>query len=223
MLPATLPALLFVAVAVYAGWRAVQNSGDGGASDDPIGGWAVMNGYEVCEQPSIGTTELLRRDDEVVGSPYAVPVGPQGGAMYQLLINVGSDRQPEFVPMVVVQALLAAGFPQFSVYATGDGLPKPLVRPGMRTVDFESADFAERFHVVVDRDAPDERVRRLFDPETLVWWIDACGGLRVEYEYSCLCVARLPGGGWAELDAHLAAAQSVADRVVEAGAAALRD
>jgi hypothetical protein len=66
-------------------------------------------------------------------------------------------------------------------------------------------------------------VRRLFDPETLIWWIDACGGLRVEYEYSCLCVARLPGGGWAELDAQLAAAQSVADRVVEAGAAALRD
>ena len=65
MLPATLPALLFVAVAVYAGWRAVQNSGDGGVSDDPIGGWAVMNGYEICERPSIGTTELLRRDDEV--------------------------------------------------------------------------------------------------------------------------------------------------------------
>ena len=107
MLPATLPALLFVAVAVYAGWRAVQNSGDGGGSDDPIGGWAVMNGYEIGERPSIGTTELLRRDDEVVGFPYAVPVGPQGGAMYQLLINVGSDRQPEFVPMVVVQALLA--------------------------------------------------------------------------------------------------------------------
>ena len=158
MLPATLPALLMVAVAGYAVWRSVQKSGTGGDSDDPIGGWAVMNGYEVCERPSIGTTELLRRDDELVGIPYEVPVGPQGGAMYQLLINVGSDRQPDFVPMVVMQALLAAGFPQFSVYATGDGLPKPLVQPGMKTVDFESADFAERFHVVVDRDAPDERV-----------------------------------------------------------------
>ena len=94
----------------------------------------------------------------------------------------------------------------------------------MRTVDFESADFAERFHVVVDRDAPDERVRRLFDPEALVWWIDTCAGLRIEYEYSCLCVARAAaGGGWAELDAHAAtAAQGIADRVVEAGAAALR-
>jgi hypothetical protein len=222
MLPATLPALLLVAVAAYAGWRTMQNTGSV-ASEDPIGGWAVMNGFEPCERPAIGSTELLRHDrDEVVGLPYAVPVGPQGGAMYQLLVNTGTDRDPELVEMVVVQALLAAGFPQFSVYAAGDGLPKPLVRPGMRTVEFESADFAERFHVIVDKDAPDERVRRLFDPESLVWWIDTCAGLRIEYEYSCLCVARLPGGGWAERDAHLAAAQSVADRVVEAGAAALR-
>ena len=93
----------------------------------------------------------------------------------------------------------------------------------MRTVEFESADFAERFHVIVDKDAPDERVRRAV-PSTrgvagLVDQMTPGAGLRIEeYEYSCLCVwPACPGGGWAERDAHSAAAQGVADRVVEAG------
>jgi len=223
MLPATLPGLLAVAVVIYAGWRMMQGSGTVAASEDPLGGWAVMNGGEPCERPSIGSTELLRHDnDEVLGLPYTVPVGPQGGAIYQLRINTGTDREPSFVELVVVQSFLAAGFPQFSVFAGDDGLPRPTLQTGMRTVEFESADFDQRFHVVADDDAPDERLRRLFDPETLVWWVDNCAGLRVEYEYSCLCVARRPGGGWADLDALLATAQSIADRVVEAGAAALR-
>jgi hypothetical protein len=225
-LTGSLPALLAVAGLGYAGRRVMQNAGWGGGSGsgsgDPIGGWAMMNGYEPCERPSIGTTDLLRHEDEVIGLPYAVPVGPQGGAMYQLRINTGTDRHPELVGAVVVQAFLAAGFPHFSVYAAGDGLPRPLMQQGMRTAEFESADFAERFHVAIKKGAPDERVRRLFDPEALVWWVDSCAGLRIEYEYGCLCVARPPGGGWAEFDALLAAAQGVADRVVEAGAAALR-
>src|SRR5262245_59166827 len=131
MLPATLPALLVVAVAAFVTWRSIQNSwgGDGGgASDDPIGGWAVMNGGEPCERPSIGTTELLRHDlDEVVGLPYTIPLGPEGGAMYQLAINVGTQREPQIVQAVVAQAVLAAGYPRFSVYAKGDGLPKPVL------------------------------------------------------------------------------------------------
>jgi hypothetical protein len=225
-LAGSLPAVLFIAAAGYAGWRAMQNSGLGGGagsgSDDPIGGWAVMNGYEVCERPSIGTTELLRHEDEVVGLPYAVPVGPEGGVMYQLRINTGTDREPRFVEPVVVQAFLAAGFPHFSVFGDGDGLPRPLIQTGLRTVEFESAEFADRFHVVVDKGAQDDRLRRLFDPEALVWWTDSCAGMRTEYEYGCLCVAGPPAGGWADLDALLEAAQGIAGRVLEAGAATLR-
>src|SRR5262249_27433728 len=159
-------------------WRMMNNSESTTASDDPIGGWAVMAGFEPCPRPSIGTTAVTRMSDQGVGECYEVPVGPQGGAMYQLLVHVGSDREPEFIPVVVVQAVLAAGFPQFGVYPKSDGLPREMTHPGMRKVEFESAEFADQFHVIADDDAPDERLRRLFDPETLVWWLDTCDDMR---------------------------------------------
>ena len=39
--------------------------------DDPIGGWAVMNGYEICGRAVIGTTELSGGMTRWSGSPYA--------------------------------------------------------------------------------------------------------------------------------------------------------
>lgn len=187
------------------------------AERDAIAAWAASRGYQPAERPA-GDTPTLDADNGTAGPCYAVPVGDDDGALFAFSYSVGSGRDRVDVDTTVVQAQLSAGFPQFRV------LPRhprhlPPGPGGEQELDLESVEFHRDHQLLVARDGDREAVERLFDPETIVWWIGlGAGAPIVEYQLGCLVVrsgSALTGA--AELDALVGQAQQIARRVLAEG------
>jgi hypothetical protein len=152
---------------------------------------------------------------------HAVPVGPQGGAIYRYGYTAGGGGDSTPVELTVVQALFAAGFPRLRVEPR-DGAPAGVAAHGLREVDLESAEFAARFRLAVDADADPRLVLALFQPDLIVWWVEHAAGMLIEYELGTLVAAGADAARWADFEALVEVAEHVGDRLVAAGLSALR-
>jgi len=188
------------------------------AEEDAIETWAAGKGYAQVEQP-FGSTSTLSADNGRAGPCFAVPVGEQEAALFAFTYTVGSGRDQVTVDTTVVQAELAAGFPHFRVVPRhARHLPSG---PGdEQELDLESIEFHRDNRVLVSRDGDRNALMRLFDPETIVWWIGLGSAAPiVEYQTGCMVVRSLavltdPSG----LDTLVGQAQKIAGRVLSEGA-----
>ncbi len=187
------------------------------AEEDAIELWAAGNGYSQVEQPA-GSTPTLTADNASAGPCFAVPVGEQEAALFAFSYTVGSGRDQVTVDTTVVQAALAAGFPHFRVLPRhGRHLPDG---PGdEQEVELESIEFSRDHRLLAGRDGDRDALLRLFDPETIVWWINL-GSLApiVEYQTGTLVVrSTVPLSEGGELDMLVEQAKAIARRVLSEG------
>jgi hypothetical protein len=187
------------------------------AEEDAIETWAAGKGYPQTEQP-IGSSPTLMADNGRPGLCFAVPVAEQGGALFAFSYTVGSGRDRVSVDTTVVQAELAAGFPHFRVLPRHPRNLPP--GPGdEQELDLESIEFHQDHQLLVARNGDRDALMRLFDPETIVWWI-GLGSLApiVEYQTGCLVVrSSVALTDASELDMLVDQAQTVAKRVLAEG------
>ena len=187
------------------------------AEEDAIETWAAGNGYAQVEQP-FGSTSTLSADNGQAGPCFAVPVGEQEAALFAFTYTIGSGRDQVTVDTTVVQAELAAGFPHFRV------LPRHArhLPPGPgdeQELDLESIEFHRDHRLLVGREGDRNALTRLFDPETLVWWIGlGASAPIVEYQTGCLVVRSLTAlTDRSQLDTLVGQAQQIAGRVLSEG------
>jgi hypothetical protein len=119
----------YVLAAAAAGVAAMRMHAAAMARDqqaDSLDAWAAFNGYEPMPAPAVGRTPLLRLDG-ARRHVRAVPVGPQGGAIYRYSYTAvgGGDSTP--VELTVVQALSPPAFPGFG--SSRVTAPRPASRP----------------------------------------------------------------------------------------------
>ena len=213
----------YVLAAAAAGVAAMRMHAAAMARDqqaDSLDAWAAFNGYEPMPAPAVGRTPLLRLDG-ARRHVHAVPVGPQGGAIYRYGYTAGGRGDSTSVELTVVQALFAAGFPRLRVEPR-DGAPSGIAAHGLREVDLESSEFAARFRLAVDADADPRLVLALFQPDLIVWWVEHAAGMLIEYELGTLVAAGADAARWADFEALVEVAEHVGDRLVAAGLSALR-
>jgi hypothetical protein len=187
------------------------------AEEDTIEAWAAGNGYALVEQP-LGSTPTLGADNGRAGPCFAVPVGEQEAALFAFTYTIGSGRDQVTVDTTVVQAELAAGFPHFRVVPRHARHLPP--GPGdEQELDLESIEFHRGHRVLVGRDGDRNALMRLFDPETIVWWIGlGTGAPIVEYQTGCMVVRSLKAvSDRSQLDALVGQAQKIASRVLSEG------
>ena len=118
----------------------------------------------------------------------------------------------------MVQATLAAGFPHFRVVPR-DGRIAPAHGGDERELQLESVEFAQRFRLLAGRGGDHETLLRLFDPDTIVWFIEQGETAPVvEYQLGTLAVvSRYLCTTDIEFDALLAQAQHIAQRILAEG------
>jgi hypothetical protein len=187
------------------------------AEEDAIETWAAGNGYAPVDQP-FGSTSTLSADNGQAGPCFAVPVGEQQAALFAFTYTIGSGRDQVTVDTTVVQAELAAGFPHFRVLPRHARHLPP--GPGAeQELDLESIEFDRENRVLVDRDGDRNALMRLFDPETIVWWIGlGTDAPIVEYQTGCMVVRSLTAlTDRSELDTLVGQAQKIAGRVLAEG------
>jgi hypothetical protein len=211
--PLLVPALA-IGFAAYRGYLRMQGRED---RESAIETWAALNGYEMVDQPA-GSTPTLEADNASAGPCFAVPVGEQDAALFAFTYTVGSGKDEVTVDTTVVQAELAAGFPHFRVLPR-HGRNLPPGPGGEQQVELESVEFQRDHRLLAGRDVDRDALIRLFDPETIVWWIDL-GSLApiVEYQTGTLVVrstVALTDG--AEFDMLVGQAQKIAGRVLAEG------
>jgi hypothetical protein len=187
------------------------------AEEDAIETWAATNGYLPVEQP-IGSTSTLSADNGQAGPCFAVPVGEQEAALFAFSYTVGSGKEQVTVDTTVVQAELAAGFPHFRVVPR-HAQHLPLGPGDEQEMDLESIEFHRDHKLLVGRDGDRDALERLFDPETIVWWIAlGTGAPIVEYQNGCMVVRSLDAlTDGSELDALVVRAKMIAGRVLAEG------
>jgi hypothetical protein len=212
--PQLLIPLAFAGFAAYRGYLRLQGRED---RENALETWAALNGYDLVPEPD-GSTPTLEADNGSAGPCFAVPVGEQGGALFAFTYTVGSGRDQVTVDTTIVQAALAAGFPHFRVLPRhGRNLP---IGPGdEHEVELESVEFQRDHRLVAGRDGDRDALLRLFDPETIVWWIDL-GSLApiVEYQMGTLVVrSTVPLSDGDEYDMLVDQAARIAGRVLAEG------
>ena len=86
-------------------------------------------------------------------------------------------------------------------------------------LDLESIEFHRDHRVLVGRDGDRNALMRLFDPETIVWWIGlGTEAPIVEYQTGCMVVRSLTAlTERSELDTLVGQAQTIASRVLSEG------
>jgi hypothetical protein len=112
--------LVGAGVAAVMGILAYQRRAARADRANALASWAAWQGYEEVPAPTIGSTALLRAPGER-GQAYGVPVAGLEGAIYPLIVRVGSGDDRTEVETTAVQVFLAAGFPHFSIRPTGRG------------------------------------------------------------------------------------------------------
>lgn len=187
------------------------------AEEDAIETWAAGNGYAQVDQP-FGSTSTLAADNGQAGPCFAVPVGEQQAALFAFTYTIGSGRDQVTVDTTVVQAELAAGFPHFRVVPR-DARHLPPGPGDEQELDLESIEFDRDNQVLVARDGDRNALMRLFDPETIVWWIGlGTDAPIVEYQAGCMVVRSLSAlTDRSELDTLVGQAQKIAGRVLAEG------
>ncbi len=215
--------LAFVALA---GMRYLRTSSP---APDMSAEWAVRKGFLPAEPPLPGATPLLRLPGGEASDCWRVPVGDEGGALYRWRWVIEDDRTPmmreldapvglRMGDVTVVQALLAAGFPHFRVVPR-HGFVAPAGDWDEEAVDLESVEFGDRFRLLAGHDGDREALLRLFDPETIVWFLQLGDAAPViEYGLGTLAVSsRCACTTDVELESLLEAAQRIASRVLAEG------
>jgi len=221
-----LPYLMPLAFVALAGLRYMRGSGP---SADTSAEWAVRKGFLPAEPPMTGATPLLRLPMGEADGCWQVPVGDGTGTLFRWTWVVEDDRSPMMreldqpggmrtAEVSVVQAMLAAGFPHFRVVPR-HGFAAPAGDWDEQQVELESVEFGRQFRLLAGRDGDREALLRLFDPETIVWFIGLGDAAPVvEYGLGTLVVAtRYPCSTDVEYEALLEAAQRIAHRVLAEG------
>jgi hypothetical protein len=221
-----LPYLMPLAFVALAGMRYLRVSSP---STDTATEWAVRKGFFPAEPPLPGATPLLRLPGGQAGECWRVPIGDEGGALYRWTWVIEYDRTPMMRELdapvglrtgeaTVIQALLAAGFPHFRV-VPHRGFVAPAGDWDEEAVDLESVEFGQRFRLLAGHDGDREALLRLFDPETIVWFLQLGDAAPVvEYGLGTLVVSsRYPCTTDVEYEALLETAQRIASRVLAEG------
>jgi hypothetical protein len=217
----TTPYLLYyvipLAPAVYGAYRGYLRMQGREQAESALESWAALNGYQLVPQPD-GSTPTLAADNGRSGPCFEVPVGEQSAALFGFSYTVGSGKEQVTVDTTIVQALLAAGFPHFRVVPRNAHQLPP--GPGdEHEVELESIEFQRDHKLLAGQSADRAALERMFDPETIVWWINQ-GSLApiVEYQTGTLVVrSTLPLSDAGEYDMLLGQAQKIAGRVLAEG------
>jgi hypothetical protein len=217
----TTPYMLYyvipLAPALYGAYRGYLRIQGREQAESALESWAALHGYQLVSQPD-GSTPTLAADNGRSGPCFAVPVGEQSAALFEFSYTVGSGRDQVTVDTTIVQAPLAAGFPHFRVVPrNGRQLPPG---PGdEREVELESIEFQRDHKLLAGQNGDRAALEQMFDPETIVWWINQ-GSLApiVEYQMGTLVVRSiLPLSDAGGYDMLLAQAQKIAGRVLAEG------
>jgi hypothetical protein len=214
----------FIAFAGYRYWSA-----SGGVEDDQSVSWAMRRGLIPAEPPQTGSTPMLQLPDGQAHDCWEVPIGDGSGTLYRWTWTLADDRSATARQMdlqiglrlgevTMVQALLAAGFPHFRVVPR-HGFVAPSGGWDEQEVQLESVEFAAQFRLLAGKDGDRDALLRLFDPETIVWFVSQ-GALMpvIEYQLGTLVVSsRYPCSSDVEYDSLLEHAQRIATRVLAEG------
>jgi hypothetical protein len=187
------------------------------AEEESIESWAAAKGYPESDV-MLGDTPVLRADNARPGPAFAVPVSTSSGALFPFSYSIGSGRDRHDVDTTVVQADVTAQLPSFSVIPRhANDLPYGPF--GENEMDLESVEFHHDHKLVVDRHADRTVLERVFDPETIVWFINLGPDAPVvEYAGGTLAVvARRCCMTGADCDTLLGQAQYMAGRLQAAG------
>jgi hypothetical protein len=221
-----LPYLMPLAFLVLWGLRYLRFSG---GAPDTSAEWAVRKGFLPAEPPLSDATPLLRLPMGEADGCWEVPIGDGTGTLFRWTWMVEDDRSPlmrelnepaglRTAEATVVQAMLAAGFPHFRVVLR-HGFTPPAGDWDEQQVELESVEVGTEFRLLAGHDGDREALLRLFDPETIVWFIGLGGAAPlVEYGLGTLVVAsRYPCSTDVEYEALLEAARRIAARVLAEG------
>ena len=190
------------------------------AEEESIESWAAGKGYQPAS-PGFASTAMRQATNGHVGPCFTVPIGGGDGELFAYTYTIGSGREQRTVDTTLVQANLAPGLPQFRVVPRhANDLPSGPW--GDREMDLESVEFHDDHRLLVDHDGDREVLERVFDPETIVWFINLGADAPViEYQEGTLVVAaRRCCMTGAACDALLGQAQYMAGRLQAAGAQA---
>ncbi|HET6847503.1 MAG TPA: hypothetical protein VFH74_01515 [Gaiellales bacterium] len=220
------PYLMPLAFVALAGMRYLRFSSP---APDTAAAWAVRKGFLPGEPPMTGATPILRLPMGEASGCWEVPIGDGSGTLFRWTWVVEDDRSPMMrelnepvgmrtAEVSVVQAMLAAGFPHFRV-VPHRGFVAPAGDWDEEPVELESVEFGQRFRLLAGHDGDREALLRLFDPETIVWFIGLGEAAPVvEYGLGTLDVAtRYACTTDVEHEALLEAAQRIAKRVLAEG------
>jgi hypothetical protein len=225
----TFQLLIPIAVLVFAAYHAYTRMAASDQREDAFKVWATMHGYAADLPPEFASTPTLKLRDGQAHGCCEVTLGDSHGAMYRWTWTISDNRsmterelnldvERKTGEAMVVQGLLAAGFPHFRVVPRhGHDLP-----PGLgdeRDLELESVEFQRDHRLLVGCEGDQDALVRLFDPETIVWWINQ-GSLApiVEYQMGTLVVrSTLPLSEAGEYDMLLGQAQEIAGRVLAEG------
>jgi hypothetical protein len=221
-----LPYLFGLGVVVLAAMRYLRWSS---SEPDMAAGWAARKGFLPAEPPPPGSTPTLRLPGGTASECWEVPIGDGTGTLCRWTWTIEDDRSlterelgvsvgMHLGEVTIVQALLAAGFPHFRVVPQ-HGFVAPADDWDEQRVDLESVEFGQRFRLLAGREGDREALIRLFDPETIVWFLGLGDTAPVvEYGLGTLVVStRYPCTTDVEYEALLEAAQRIATRVLAEG------
>jgi hypothetical protein len=215
------PYMLYYAIplapAVYGAYRGYLRMQGREQAESALESWAALNGYQLVPQPD-GSTPTLAAGNGRSGPCFEVPVGERSAALFAFSYTVGSGRDQVTVDTTIVQALLAAGFPHFRVVPR-DAHRLPPGPGDEHEVELESIEFQRDHKLLAGHGGDPAVLERMFDPETIVWWINQ-GSLApiVEYQMGTLVVrSTLPLSDASEYEMLLGQAQTIAGRVLAEG------
>jgi hypothetical protein len=215
-----------LAVILIAAYRLIGRSSDGDAA---AAGWAARNGFVPADPPPPAATPTLQLPGGEASDGWQVPIGDGTGTLFRWTWSIqhestfterelGIGGPVRLGDVTVVQALLAAGFPHFRVVPRHAPVPHA-AGWDEQEVDLESVEFSTRFRLLAGRGGDREALLRLFDPETIVWFVQLGGAApTVEYGMGTLAVSsRHRCTADAEYEALLETAQRIARRVLAEG------
>ena len=223
-----LPILLPFAVVAYAGYRWYAQSSARSNLDEAVA-WATARRLLPGDMPTPGATPTLSLPGGEAHDPWEVPIGDGTGSLYGWTWMIADDRSLtarelnmpiglQLGSTTIVQAMLAAGFPHFRVVPR-HGWVAPSGGWDEQEVQLESVEFSNDFKLLAAHDGDHEMLLRLFDPDTIVWFI-GLGSIApvIEYQLGTLAVvARHACTADNEFDALLEQAQHIAQRILAEG------
>jgi len=193
------------------------------AEEQSIEGWAASHGYPQTDVV-LGRTPVLSAVGGDPGPAFAVPIGDRTGALFPFSYTIGAGRDSKDVDTTVVQVDAPPGVPPFRVVPR-EGSDVPDRTYGEEEMELESIEFQRDHQLLVERGADRTALERLFDPPTIVWFINQGSAAPVvEYADATLAVvARSCCMTGTDCEALLGQAQYLTTRLDAVAAAPLPD